>query len=1129
MKNTRPIAFNKRFFLKVIFMAKLYLIVFFSSMLTANAKVSNAQKLNLKLKLENVKLLDVVNALKKQIDFEFAYDASLESTAFNHVAIDVKEEKIENILSNLLDGKNIKFKVINQIVLLSSKEIEVVSSKSKASFKVTGKVISFKDQTAIPGVSVIEKGTNNGTITDIDGIYHLTVSSESAILQLSFIGFETTEVNVGGKTEVNVSLNEKLNEIEQVVVVGYGSQKRATVTGSVVSTKGDDIKISPAASVANNLVGRLPGLIAMNRGGEPGYDDSKLLIRGNSTTGDSSPLVVIDGIADRAGGFSRIDPNDIESISVLKDASAAIYGSRAANGVILVTTKRGKSGKPSVNYTLDYGIKQPTVLPKMCGSADYATALNEIETSIYGRTPMYTAAQIQKFRDGSDPVNYPNVNWMDEALRKYSSTTKHNLSVSGGNDVVKYFTSLGYLFDDNYYKNSASNFKQYNLRSNIDIQVNKSLKIFANLSARQEDRNSPHYGSESIWRYLVKGDPRVNIVWPGTNYPVTAPQDDFNPVTSADGTMGYQRNKSTYINADLGFTWDLSSLTEGLSLEGGFSADKGNTFYKHFQKAFYLYAKDNTTGAYIPKQYGPSNALLEENMNQNVGLTANIKLRYNKTFGQQKISAFAAYEQYENYYDYLYGKRQDYVGTSIDQLFAGDKKTQLNDGTSSESARQNYFGRLDYSFAEKYLVQFNCRYDGSQNFPSSNRFGFFPGVSLGWRVSEEPFWKNYVPVVEYFKLRGSWGQMGNDKIGNQYAYMTMYSYGSSATFGGSNPQSYTGLQQTVTGNPNIHWEVATTYNLGFETKFLNNKLSFDLDLFKSYRNQILRSNNAAIPDYTGLVLPPENIGKCETKGFEAAIGYNNKVGELKYNISGNLSYAEGKVVYIGEPANTLSYQKLEGNLIGAYSGMYDAIGIYRTQADLDKYPHMSNVKLGDLIFRDVNDDKVIDGKDQITTDKSNTPKIIYGLNLGLEYKNWGLSMLWQGAAKVYQYVFWESGSIGNFTQDYFDNRYTADNINSKYPRVYDRQATEVGLYNTFWLQDASYLRLKSLQLSYSLPKNIVSKLHAESLRLSVSGYNLLTFTGLKDIDPETVAGSQNFASWSTPQSKILNFGLNLTF
>ena len=832
--------------------------------------------------------------------------------------------------------------------------------------------------------------------------------------------------------------------------------------------------------------------------------------------------MVIDGVADRAGSLGRLDPNDVENISVLKDASAAIYGSRAANGVILITTKRGKTDKFSVTYNGNVGLSRPTILPEMASSAEYAELINEINPGTW------SAEQIQKFRDGSDPVNYPNVDAFDLLLRN-ALQTSHNVSASGGGKYVKFYASIGYRYQDNYYKNSASNYNQYNVRSNIDFTPSKDLKFGLNIAFQQEDRNSPVYGSEDIWRYMIKHNPMVNIWWPGTDYGnVSSKQDNFSPATGLDNTMGYGKNRRSYLNADLTMNWELPWITEGLSVNAGVYIDRSDAFQKNFQKKYYLYGKDGDT--YTPQIQGSNT--LNENMNQTLGITFNARVAYNRQFNQvHNVSAFVAYEQHTSRYDYLYGKREKFISTSIDELFAGDQNTQINDGSASETARVNYFGRVDYNYAEKYLLQFNWRYDGSENFPKNKRFGFFPGVSVGWRISEENFWKEHISFIDYLKIRGSWGKMGNDKV-SAFQYMTTYTFDNAGIFNGT---KQTGLRLQRTANPNITWEVATTYNIGLDARFLND-FNLELELFKTKRDNILATRNAAIPQYAGLNLPDENIGRASNKGIEVTLGWNKRLTrDFALMISGNFSYNHSKIEFIDEPEETLAWQRRTGLSIGTNGGnylMYEADGIFRTQEELDSYPHLAEARVGDVRFKDIDGNGVINGDDKVRQDKPAVPRIMYGLNIGASYKNWDLTMLWQGAAQVWQYTFMEAGIIGNFTKDFYDNRWTEDNPNAKYPRTYNRDATVTGgggYKNTFWLNNASYLRLKSIELSYTLPTGWFKSTPIENIRLSLSGYNLLTFSNIKNIDPETQENSQGWAAWNTPQNKVYNFGINVTF
>lgn len=689
--------------------------------------------------------------------------------------------------------------------------------------------------------------------------------------------------------------------------------------------------------------------------------------------------------------------------------------------------------------------------------------------------------------------------------------------------------SLGYKYQDNYYKNSASNYNQYNFRTNIDVKPSTDIKIGLNVAFRQEDRNSPVYGSEDIWRYVIKYNPMVPIWFYGTDYGnVSSKQDNFSPATGLDDTMGYQRDRQSYLNADLTFHWDLPWIVKGLSVDAGLYIDRSDTFYKNFQKKYVLY--EHSDGQYLPQTQGQN--VLNENMAQTLGITMNARINYKHTFAERhNVNIFVAYEQYKSRYDYLQGRRQDFVATSVDELFAGDSNTATNNGTASETARMNYFGRVDYDYMGKYLFQFNWRYDGSENFPKGNRFGFFPGVSVGWRVSEEKFWKENIKAIDYFKIRASWGQMGNDKV-SAFQYMTTYTFDNAAILG-NGPQ--TGLKLQRTANPSITWEVANTYNIGIEAKFLND-FNIEADFFKTKRNNILATRNAAIPDYAGLTLPDENIGRCSNIGTEILLGYNKSVGrDWHISVSGNFSYNHSKIEYIDEPEGTLEWQRRTGLSIGTSGSMYlmyQADGIFRTQEELDAYPHLSEARVGDVRFKDVNNDGIIDGNDKVRQDKPAIPRIMYGLNFGLSYRDWSLSFLLQGAAQVWQYTFMEAGTIGNFTKDFYENRWTESNVNAKYPRTYNRDATVTGggnYRNSFWLENASYLRLKSIELAYTLPRALFAGTPIQNVRLSLSGYNLLTFTGIKNIDPETQENSQGWAAWNTPQSKIYNFGINITF
>lgn len=1069
---------------------------------------------SISLKMRNVSVRNAMTELQAKSGYSFVYIAGDVDT---DRTISVNASQLKEAVAQILKGQNVSYEIQGKNIVIKKGTQQVASKKKR---KVSGTVKDVNGEPII-GATIMEEGTTNGTITDFDGNFVLEVA-DGAELDISYIGYQTQKLQAKSGKALAVTLKEDLETLDEVVVVGYGTQKKVSVTGAMASTKGSDLAKVPTANITNTLAGRLPGLISYNRSGEPGYDDAGLLIRGASTTGDSSPLIVVDGVADRAGSLGRIDPNDIENITILKDASAAIYGSRAANGVILVTTKRAKSEKFTVNYNGNIGISSPTILPEMCDSWQYAELINEI-------TPdTYSPEDIQKFKDGSDPVNYPNVNAFD-ILLKQAVQTQHNVSASAGGKYISFYASLGYKYQDNYYKNSASNYSQYNFRTNIDFTPHKDVKIGLNVAFRQEDRNSPITGSEDIWRYLIKYNPMVNIWFPGTNYGnVSSKQDNFSPATGLDGTTGYQRDRQSYLNADLTLHWDLPWITEGLSVDAGLYVDRADAFYKKFEKKYYMY--EQSGDEYIAKEQGSN--ILDQNMNQTLGVTMNARLNYKRTFNEvHNLNVFVAYEQYQSRYDYMQARRQDFISTAIDEVFAGDINSATNDGKASETARMNYFGRLDYDYAGKYLFQFNWRYDGSENFPAGKRFGFFPGVSVGWRVSEEKFWKENVSWMDYLKIRASWGQMGNDKV-DAFQYLTAYTFDNPAILGGG---IESGLWLLRTANPNITWEVANTYNVGIETRFLK-YFNFEADFFRTKRNNILATRNAAILEYAGLTLPDENIGICSNIGTELTLGFSKQLNkDWSIMASGNFTYNHSTIDFIDEPEGTLAWQKRTGLSIGTDGDMYlmyEADGIFRTQEELGSYPHLAEARVGDVRFKDVNEDGIIDGNDKVRQDKPAIPRIMYGINLGANYRNWSLNMLFQGAAQVWQYTFMEAGTIGNFTKDFYENRWTENNINAEYPRTYNRDATVTGggnYRNTFWLNNASYLRLKSIELAYDFPKSWLKNTPISAVRLSLSGYNLFTITGIRNIDPETQENSQGWAAWNTPQSKVYNFGINVTF
>ncbi|MDR1201825.1 MAG: TonB-dependent receptor [Tannerellaceae bacterium] len=1043
--------------------------------------------------------------------------------------VDVKEKysinetnkDLNQILTTLFKSKNIGFEIKGNAVSIFNAQNKQANANPKLQDKhqITGTVTDEYGEPII-GASIMEKGTTNGSVSNINGEFSLSVS-ENATLQISYIGYLTQDVSVRNQTRLSIILKEDLMNLKEVVVVGYGTQKRGLVTGALSITQGEQIIQSKTQNLSMSLQGRLPGVVINNRTGEPGAESTSVNIRGRSTTGNNDPLVLIDGIANR-GSLDRINPNDIESVTVLKDASAAIYGSRSANGVILVTTKRGKDGKPMIDYSYNVGIQTPTRLPKLTDAATYAEVLNEIETYA-GRPSRYTNEEIQKFRDGSDPLHYPNTDWYKETLRKTALQQRHNISIRGGNDRVAYYVGGGFSNQDGIYKENSTYYEQYEIRSNIDTKITNNLALSVDLSGRIEDQYFSGEGSNQIFWLLTRGFPTAIARYPnglpayGTN--------DGNPVTLVTDEGGYRNYKKSVFNSTITAKLDLPWITQGLSIDGYAAYDRVGEDRKDWYTPMYYYELDEATDTYTKHMYSRrTKASLSQEYKPSTSLTLNAKINYNRTFDSAHgVDAMVGFEQNEYLGHNFGGSRNNYLSTAIDQLFAGSSnKDDINNwGSAYEQARRSFLGRFAYDYAGKYMAQFNFRYDGSYIFASGERWGFFPGVSLGWRLSEEKFIKDKISWLNNLKLRLSHGQQGNDNVG-AFQYMLKYTLGRNYVFGGKDVE---GVYPEELSNEKISWEVANTYNVGLDGTLWNGKLGFEIDVFRTSRSNILASRNASIPQYTGLInLPNENIGKVRNQGIELLLTHNSKIGEVGLNLSGNFMFARNKVINIDETPwpEGHDYMKAEGKPMGTEL-YYHAIGIFRTQEELDSYPSKPGAELGDLIYEDVDKNGVIDDLDRVRADLMHFPEIVFGFNVGLNWKSFDVSMLLQGQARAQQLVHMRIDHTGNAFKERTDNRWTPNNINGTMPRV--ESITSTSAESDFWMKDATFVRLKNLEIGYTLPQSLLKKLRISNLRIYLSGHNLFTFDKLKVMDPESDQAGANYY----PQMRLFNIGVNLTF
>ena len=988
---------------------------------------------------------------------------------------------------------------------------------AQAQMSLKGAVLDEKGA-PISGASITEKGTSNGVLSHDDGGFSIVVAGKRAVLVISHTGYLTREIPAGSSLQIVLQTNSR--SLDEVVVVGYGSQKKTTVTGAVASVKGAELTQSSSANISNAIAGRIPGVIANNRSGRPGDDESTLYIRGfNSFGGGTAPLILVDGIPDR--GFSRLNSNDIESITVLKDASAAIYGVRAANGVILVTTKRGKTGKPVIQYDGSYGIQQLTRLPKIVNAWQYMTYYNEINPNTYTQT------DIDKYKAGNDP-NYTSTDWINEVFRKSAPQTTHSLSVSGGNEDVKYYFSGQFIDQSSNFRNSIEHYKQYNFRSNIDARVSKNLKVNLDLAGRQEDRMYPAWGVSSILHETRSMYPFIPARWPN-GYPSAGLTAGRNPIILVTGQPGYDRIKNYVLTPLAGFDLKLPFITEGLSLSGYASYDVNLTHEKVVNKQWDAYSYNKTTGVYSNQRASTAISSVAQNEGMYTGSTRFIKLAYDRRIGLHGINAFAGYEATTTSNWGTYAYRKNLLSDQIDQIFTGSADGQIGTGSASQDGRASYLGRVAYDYSNKYLLEVSMRYNGSFNFPANKRWGLFPAVSAGWRISEERFFKENIPFINQLKLRASWGILGSDAVA-QYLFLTRYQLTTNQnyyTYFGDDYTLANSLVLSSTPNGNITWERQDTRNIGFDMELLNSKLTMTANYFRYLRSDILAKRNASIPLYTGMSLPSENIGRSLNRGFDLAATYTDNVGDVKYSIGVNGTFAKSKVLFSDEAATVPEWQKFEGHPIDSWL-LYATNGVYHTQNEIDHSVHLPGARPGDLWLRDTNGDGVITADDQVRTYESATPKIVYGVTVGVSYKGVGLNMLWSGQAMARQLINSQmQGALIAPPQWLYDGRWTPDNINSPYPRAFSSNSINAGYYNyaDFWLRDAAFLRLKTLELSYAVPSGLYSRYGFSALRVYVSGYNLLSFDHMKKygIDPET----NNITGVNYPQSRIFRVGINV--
>lgn len=944
------------------------------------------------------------------------------------------------------------------------------------------------------------------------GTYRLTVTL------IGYADFTTADVVVsaGESAGIDILLVADAVELAEVVAVAYGQQRRATITGAVSSVRGEALTTTPVPNVTNALAGRLAGVIVNNRGGAPGADNAVILVRGEGTFGNNSPLIVIDGVAGRSD-FGRLNPEDIESITVLKDASAAIYGAQAGNGVIVVETKKG-GGAPRFTYNASFGTTQATALPEQISSADFAIYQNELDESL-GTPLTYSEEQIQCFREGSDPLLCSNTDWFDEITKDASLQTDHRLTVSGGIDRVSYFLSGQYLYQDAIFENSALQYRQYNLRSNLTAQLNDNLNVSLQLAGRFEDRDQPVSGFNGVFANAAQNNPTVPAFYPN-GQPSTG-IEFRNPAIQANGTAGTLSSDSTIAQTTLTFRLDLPSITEGLYLAGFASTDIRLNDGKSFNNTWDWVEFEPSTGEFVSRadRTGPIN--VSKFSSRDLQRTLNLRLGWDRAFGAHRFQMFAAHERFKEDYTLVSGFRTNLPSDEIRELFVGDGEGIDNNSGASERAREHYFGRLSYSYDDTYLAEFTLRRDASDRFPEDGRWGTFPGVSAGWRISREPFFN--VDFIDDLKLKASWGRLGNDRTGN-FQFLSTFDLAETAFVFGEDPDRVRGLEPNAIPNPDITWETVDKFNVGVETTMFDGRLSMDLNVFRDDRSGILITRSASVPNYVGFDLPAENLGETSKTGFDGMISYRESFGNFRLDLSPNFTYAVNRIDFIDEARDIPDWQRREGHPLEDYL-LFESCGIFRSQEEVDSRPHMDGTLPGDLCFVDTDGNGEITNNDRIRVFDSPTPKFQYGVNTGFGYKGLQLDMVWQGQLGAALPVLPTLNAPVTPPRWLFEDRWTEDSPDAKYPRSFDRRNERNNLLSTFWLRDASYVRLKSASLSYALPQHLVTRFSVDNMNVYAQAFNLFTLTGIENYDPEL----DEINTFSYPQTRIVNFGVSVSF
>ena len=1008
----------------------------------------------------------------------------------------------------------------------------ILGAQAQESIVVTG-VVTDKNKEPLVGVNItVGDMVGLGTITDINGKYKIKMEPYHRLI-FSYIGFDKVEVLVKEQRVINVAMQEsEASVIDEVVITGTGAQKKLTVTGAVTNVNVADLKVNPTGSISNALAGNVAGVLAMQTSGQPGQNSSEFWIRGISTFGASNAaLVLVDGFE---RNLDEINIEDIETFVVLKDASTtAIYGSRGANGVILITTKHGKAGKINIDAKVETTYNTRTITPDFVNGYNYASMINEARIT-RAQEPLYQPYELEILRLGLDPDLYPNVNWKDVLMKDGAMTYRGTVNMNGGGATARYFVSASYIEEQGMYKtdenlrkdyDTNANAKRWNYRLNTDIDITKSTLLKVGVSGSLKKVNEPGLGGD-IWHSIMGQTPiSIPLVYSNGYIPAYGTGNQTNPWVLATQT-GYNEVWENKIQTNVTLEQKLDFITKGLSFVGRFGYDTNN--------------KNNIKHEKWPEQWKAQRFRDENGELVFERISTEQKMRISSGASGERLEFFEAILQYDR------GFKEHHLGGTL-KYNQDSKIMTVNIGDDIKKSiprrHQGLAGRVSYNWNYRYFADFNFGYSGSENFATGHQFGFFPAFSVAWNIAEEPIIKKSLKWMNMFKLRYSYGKVGNDNFGDNVRFPYMYTIGSGGGYQWADynyDKNFGGKIYTDLASNNVTWEIATKHDIGVDLSLFNDKFTATIDYFHEQRDGIYMTRDH-LSSMIGLngKRPKANVGSVLSEGFDGNFAYKQKVGDVNLTIRGNMTYSKNEILERDEAYNVYEYQMDEGHRVDQAKG-FIALGLFKDYDDIRNSPRQDfgSVQPGDIKYKDVNGDGVINDGDRVAIGATTKPNLIYGMGISAQWKGLDVNLHFQGAGKSTFFIdgpsvyAFSSGTWGNILSDLVENRWidssisnnpATENPNASYPRLSYGGSGNNFRQSTYWLRNGSYLRLKTLEIGYSLPKSMVNKIHFNSMRLFFIGTNLLTFSSFKLWDPEL--GSSNGEKY--PLAKMFTLGLSV--